>query len=225
MTITANKNMETGMEEAMAMVMDVEMEKKIKVKIEENRLVNNHQTKIMKTKVLTIALIFLTLGTSVSAQRRYSSSEEYGNTLNIGLGIGGYSGYYGYIGHTLPVFDINYEFGVAKNFTLAPFITLYSYSDGNYREYVTPIGVKGTLYLDKFLHAGRNWDFYVAGSLGAALVSTSWYDDYYGDRTYRKSVDPLYLDFHVGTEYHISKKVGMFLDLSTGVSTIGLAIH
>src|ERR1035437_3678641 len=145
----------------------------------------------MKTKtILAISLALALSVSTLSAQTRHRTySEGYGHTLNIGLGIGGYSGYYGYIGHTLPVFDINYEFGVARNFTLAPFITLYSYSDGNYREYVTPIGVKGTLYLDKFLHAGRNWDFYVAGSLGAALVSTSWYDDYYGDRTYRKSVD------------------------------------
>jgi hypothetical protein len=184
----------------------------------------------MKTKILTITLVLLTVVTSLSAQRRsysnsYSSSDEYGHTLNIGLGIGGYSGYYGYIGHTLPVFDINYEFSVARNFTLAPFITLYSYSDNNYSSTVTPIGVKGTWYLDRFLNAGPRWDFYLAGSLGFALVNTTWNDNYYGDRGYYHSADPLYLDLHAGTEYHISKKVGMFLDLSTGVSTIGIAIH
>jgi len=182
----------------------------------------------MKTRILIISMTLLALGSNLSAQRRSRSSyssDEYGNTLNIGVGIGGYSGYYGYIGHTLPVFDINYEFSVAKNFTLAPFITLYSYSDANYRSYVTPIGAKGTLYLDRLLHAGSNWDFYAAGSLGVALVSTSWNSDYYGDRSYYTSTDPLYLDLHVGTEYHISKKVGAFLDLSTGVSTIGIAIH
>jgi hypothetical protein len=30
---------------------------------------------------------------------------------------------------------------------------------------------------------------------------------------------------HVGAEYHLSRKVGLFLDLSTGVSTLGLAFH
>lgn len=178
----------------------------------------------MKALTLTVALILLTLGTNLSAQKN-SGYGEYGNTLNIGLGIGGYSGYYGYVGHTLPVFNINYEFGVARNFTLAPFVTLYSYSDPNYTTYVTPIGVKGTLYLDQLLHAGSRWDFYVAGSLGVSLVSTTWNDNYYGDRTYYRSVDPLYLDLHLGTEYHISRNIGAFLDLSTGISTIGIAIH
>ena len=178
----------------------------------------------MKVLKLTIAFVLLTLGTNLSAQKN-SYNDTYGHTLNLGLGIGGYSGYYGYIGHTLPVFNINYEFGVARNFTLAPFVTLYSYSDPNYTTYVTPIGVKGSLYLDQLLHAGRNWNFYVAGSLGVALVSTTWNADYYGDRTYYHSTDPLYLDLHLGTEYRLSRNLGIFLDLSTGVSTIGLAIH
>lgn len=178
----------------------------------------------MKTITFAIALLILTLGTNLSAQNNYYS-DEYGPTLNIGLGIGGYSGYYGYIGHTLPVFDINYEFGVARNFTLAPFLTLYSYSDPNYTSTVTPIGVKGSYYLDQLLHAGSRWNFYVAGSLGIALASTTWNQNYTGDRTYYTSINPLYIDFHLGTEYHISRQIGAFLDLSTGVSSIGIAIH
>ncbi|MDD4972113.1 MAG: hypothetical protein PHT07_22020 [Paludibacter sp.] len=178
----------------------------------------------MKAFTLTVALILMTLGTNLSAQK-YSNYDGHGHTLNIGLGIGGYSGYYGYIGHTLPVLNVNYEFGVTKNFTLAPFITLYSYSDPNYITYVTPVGVKGTFYLDQLLHAGRNWNFYVAGSLGAAIVTTTWNDNYYGDRSYYRSVDPLYLDFHVGAEYLFTRNVGAFVDLSTGISTIGIAIH
>jgi hypothetical protein len=179
----------------------------------------------MKKVTFIAALFLLSLGANLSAQRHFQSDERYGGALNLGLGIGGYSGYYGYIGHTLPVLNINYEFGVVRNFTLAPFITLYSYTDGNYRELVTPIGVKGTLYLDQLLHAGPHWDFYVAGSLGVALVSTTWDANYNGDRTYYHSVDPLYGDFHLGTEYHFTNHIGAFLDLSTGVSTVGIAIH
>lgn len=178
----------------------------------------------MKTLIFSIALVLSTLGTNLSAQRTIFS-EKHGSTLNLGLGIGGYSSYYDNIGHTLPVFAINYEIGIARNFTLAPFLTLYSYTDGNYRELVTPIGVKGTVYLDQLLRAGSNWDFYVAGSLGVALVNTTWDADYYGDRLYYQSTSPLYLDFHVGTEYRLSNSLGIFLDLSSGVSTIGLAIH
>jgi len=178
----------------------------------------------MKTLKITVALILITLGTNLSAQN-YRANDGYGHTLNIGLGIGGYSSYYGYNGYVLPAFDINYEFQVARNFTLAPFITLYSYSDPNYTTWVTPIGVKGTYYLDQLLHAGPHWNFYVAASLGAAIVSTTWNADYNGDRTYYTAANPLYVDLHVGTEYRFNRNIGAFLDLSTGISTIGIAIH
>ena len=185
----------------------------------------------MKAFTLAVALVLITLGTDLSAQRheRISSYNDYGHTLNLGLGVGGYYGYYGYIGHTLPVFNVNYEFGVAKNFTLAPFVTFYTYSYNDpdpyysYTNYVTPIGVKGTYYLDQLLHAGSHWNFYVAGSLGMAIVSTVWDTDYSGVRSY--SHDPLYVDFHVGTEYRFNRNIGAFVDLSTGVSTVGIAIH
>ncbi|MBW8324275.1 MAG: hypothetical protein K0M50_05880 [Prolixibacteraceae bacterium] len=180
----------------------------------------------MKTKIFTLALLslFLIVGTNLSAQKR-TGSESY-KGLNLGLGIGGYSGYYGYVGHTLPVFNINYEFDVAPSFTLAPFVSFYSYRNDKYyyNETVIPIGVKGSYYFDQILNANSNWDFYLAGSLGFAVVNSRW-DSGYTRGDYYDKVNPLFLDLHIGTEYHLSNKVGLFLDLSTGVSTIGLAIH
>ena len=178
----------------------------------------------MKKIAITLVLFLTVLSSGLSAQHSVFS-ERHGGTLNLGLGIGGYSGYYGYIGHTLPVLHANYEFDVARNFTLAPFATLYSYTDNNYRETVIPVGVKGTLYLDRLLRASSRWDFYGAGSLGFSLVSTRWDDGYNGDRTYYKTASPLFLDLHLGTEFHLTNHLGLFLDLSTGVSTIGLAIR
>ncbi len=182
-------------------------------------------------KLYTIALAFLLvslLNTTGFAQ------EKYGSTLNLGLGIGGYSGYYKYSGHTLPVLNINYEFDVAKNFTLAPFISLSSfanrYKDGNgnyymYRETVVPIGVKGTYYLDGLVKTSSAWDIYVAGSLGFAIVNTRWDANYYGDKNMYRRGNPLFMDLHLGAEYHFNNRIGAFLDLSTGVSTLGIAIH
>lgn len=163
-----------------------------------------------------------------------SSTEKYGNTLNLGVGIG----YYGYIGHALPVLHANYELGVTKNFTLAPFVTFYSYSQdyywGNknypyryysYRETVIPIGVKGTYYFDELLKANSKWDFYLGASLGFAIRNVRWDSDYYGDRYAYHNTSGAYLDLHIGTEYHFNQHLGAFLDLSSGVSTLGLAIH
>ena len=178
----------------------------------------------MKTKIFILILFLTVLGSTVSAQHNVRNSENYGRTLNLGLGIGGYAGYYGYIAHSIPVFNINYEFDVANSFTLAPFMTFFTYHKNYYQETVIPLGVKGTYYFDKILGANPDWDFYLAGSLGFSLVKTRWDNGYYQDNTYN-AANPVFLDLHIGAEYHLSNKVGLFLDLSTGVSTLGLAFH
>jgi hypothetical protein len=187
-------------------------------------------------KIIIASMFFLAVLSIKSRAQESTSSEQYGKTLNLGLGIG----YYGYIGHSVPVFHLNYEFNVANNFTLAPFITFYTYkygyywqdNSGNhpyrnyyYHETVIPIGLKGTYYFDDLLQANSKWDFYLAGSLGFAIVNSSWDNDYYGDKNVYRGARSLYFDLHIGTEYHFNNHLGAFLDLSTGVSTIGLAIH
>ena len=170
--------------------------------------------------------------TLVCANRPITS--QYGNTLNLGIGIG----YYGYLGFNTPVIHANYEFDVAKNFTLAPFISLYTYKkyyywggpnhpyqDYSYVQTVVPMGVKGAYYFDDILKANSKWDFYLAGSLGFALRRTKWQNTYYGDTKVINEGSNLYLDAHIGAEYHINSKAGLFLDLSTGVSTFGVAVH
>lgn len=193
----------------------------------------------MKKTTFTVLIILMIIGIRLEAQQtKNSSTDKYGKTLNIGIGVGGYSGYYGYIGRSLPVLHVDYEFDVAKNFTLAPFINFYTFKNeyywGNhnypyqyyyYRETVVPIGVKGAYYFDELLKANSKWDFYLGGSLGFAIVSSSWDSGYYGDKNYYRNANPLFLDIHVGTEYHLNSKVGLFLDLSSGVSTFGLSIH
>ncbi|NVO18880.1 MAG: hypothetical protein HXX13_04220 [Bacteroidetes bacterium] len=184
----------------------------------------------MKKTFFTILLALLFCGAIVSAQKT-GYSEKHGNTFNLGIGIGGYGGYYNYVGHSVPVVDINYEFDVARNFTLAPFISFSSYRNGYYwndntyyfHESIIPIGVKGSYYFDQIFQAGPKWDFYLAGSLGFAIIRTSWDNGYNGDRGYYQAGSPFFFDFHAGAEYHFNHHVGGFLDLSTGVSTIGLS--
>lgn len=192
----------------------------------------------MKKIAIASILFFTLLSINTNAQDK-AVTEKFGNTLNLGAGIG----YYGYVGHSMPFGTINYEFDVAKNFTLAPFVGAYSYQryyywgnpnqpnwDPSYRQYsyrvtVIPVGVKGTYYFDQLFHAGSKWDFYAAGSVGFAIRNVVWESDYYGDKNVYHNPSPLYLDAHIGAECHVSQKVGLFLDLSTGVSTFGLAVH
>ena len=186
-------------------------------------------------KTMAVAALMAT-GISAFAQdnnapRKTPRAESFGNTLNLGLGVA----YYGYLGGDAPIFFANYEFNVARNFTLAPFIgiaSFRSYDDyyyGNayyyYHETIIPIGVKGTYYFDELLNLNKKWDIYAAASLGFVYDHITWDDGYNGDHGRAHSASPLYLDLHAGAEYHFNKRLGIFLDLSTGVSTLGLAIH
>jgi hypothetical protein len=166
------------------------------------------------------------------------AQEKYGNTLNLGLGIGGSVGYYSYVNKSLPVLNFNYEFDVAKNLTIAPFISLTTYTNsyfwGNannparyytYRETIIPIGAKGTYYFDDLLVANKHWDFYLAGSVGAVIANQNWDDNYNGDKKYYPRGNDWFFDIHIGSEYHFNNKIGAFIDVSSGVSTIGLAFH
>ncbi len=185
-----------------------------------------------KIYIFSLLTVFYTF--TANSQRKQFSGEQYGHVLNVGFG----NGYFSYVGHSIPVLHANYEFQVARNFTLAPFITFYSYSNyqywGNaqnpyknyyYRQSVIPIGLKGSFYLDDLFSAGDNWDFYMAGSLGVALRTTTWDDGYMGNRSISHGTSGVYLDGHLGVEYHINQKIGALIDLSTGISTFCLAIH
>jgi hypothetical protein len=180
----------------------------------------------------TLSLLFASILTiSASAQEKTISS-KHGNNLNIGVG----GGYYSYRGNPTPFVMLNYEMDVAKNFTLAPFIGFYSYTNtyywGNknypyqyygYRETAVPLGVKAAFYFDDLLKANNKWDFYVAASLGFVFRTVSWDAGYYGDRNYVQETSPLYVAAHLGTRYHVSQKIGIFLDLSSDFSTFGLS--
>jgi hypothetical protein len=190
-------------------------------------------------KTIIIAIAFLTIFTFNSNAQDKPAAEKFGKTLNLGAGIG----YYGYVGGMVPVGTMNFEFDVVRNFTLAPFVGVYGYqnryywgnpsyakSDPSYRYYTyrtiaVPMGVKGTYYFDELFHTNAKWDFYAAGSVGFIFRSVVWENGYEGDRQVYQTATPLYLDAHIGGEYHMTQKAGLFLDLSTGVSTIGLAFH
>lgn len=194
----------------------------------------------MKSQLLSLLFVSLFLNGTLSAQ------EKYGKTFNLGVG----ATYYGYVGHASPVIMLNYEIDVVKSFTLAPFIGFFTYRNDydywygpgrgpkrgpnpppgyyydryHYRQTVVPFGVKGTYYFDDLLNANDKWDFYAAASLGFAIRTTRWEDDYYRDDYYARR-SSFYGDLHIGVEYHASKSIGLFADASLGMFLVGLAIH
>lgn len=189
----------------------------------------------MKRKIILIFVAIFATNYAVTGQES-NASEKFGNSLNLGIGLA----YYGYVNNSVPAINVNYEFDVLRNFTLAPSISYYSYSNSyywgdknknypyryyDYSETVIPIGIKGSYYFDELLVANDNWDFYASGSLGFALVSSTWENSYYGDKNAYRGAQPMFFNIHIGSEYHFNNHLGIYLDLSTGISTIGLAIH
>lgn len=192
-------------------------------------------------RVLAATIVLSALGANAYSQEavvvhehrhHHPRYENYGNTLNGGLGMV----YYGYVGRTVPALHLNYEIDVARNFTLAPFVTYFGYRDyyytpnefgprSYYQRSVMPVGLKGSYYFDEILHANNHWDFYLGASLGAAFRKTVAVNRYYGTRDVQRSATGLYGDAHIGTEYHLNRSLGLTLDLSTGISTIGIAGH
>ena len=160
--------------------------------------------------------------------------EHHGKVFNVSVGVG----YYGYVGHPLPLGNINYEAGIGRNFTLAPTISVYAYSNYNYwgddthpyrdyfyRETYIPIGLKASYSFDDLLNAGPRWDFYAGASAGYVYRHVVWENGYGGATDMIKKIDPYFIAAHIGSEYHFGAHTGIFLDLSTSVSTIGLAVH
>lgn len=188
---------------------------------------------------IILALTFI-LGANLPAKCQYTTpqptvySEQFGNTLNLGVGMG----YFSYIGYAVTAFHADYELSLSRNFTLAPFIDMFSIQDqvywGNnqnsyryyhYREMAFPIGLKGSYYLDRFLNLNRNWDLYLAASVGVTIRTFTWQDGDNAQSSVNEGSGPLFLELHAGGEYHATRRLGIFVDLSTRVSTIGLSIH
>ncbi|PBQ31086.1 hypothetical protein CNR22_04660 [Sphingobacteriaceae bacterium] len=188
----------------------------------------------MKKALLIFGIVFSMFSTEVSAQSSYNTAprEKFGPQINIGAGLG----YYGPGGYLAPAIVGSVEFDIARNITLAPFVGFYTYSNyyywggpnhpyGNYRyrETVVPIGVKGAYYFDQLFQASEKWDFYAAASAGFAIRSRSWDSGYYGDRDVVAGPSPLYVTAHIGSRVHLTQVFGLYLDLSTGMSTFGLS--
>jgi hypothetical protein len=185
---------------------------------------------LLKIRLVATAILLLSAINGYSQVNRPSSGEYYGNTLNLGLGLP-----YVHDWGRVPYFTANYEFNVSKNITIAPFIGYLSFRsetgypwNGNYfhyRQTVVPIGAKGTFYFDRLLRLSSRWDIYAALSAGYIYSHEVWDAGFYGNKEVAASISNLYLDLHIGAEYHINRRTGLFLDLSRNVSTFGVALH
>ncbi len=187
----------------------------------------------MKLSHLKLCFLFYLLSGSCFSQEK-EDAEQYGNTINIGFGYG----YYPYVGYPVTALVANSEINLERNTTVAPFVAYYSYEQkyywGNesnefryyqYSEKVIPLALKVSYYFDELIHVPVRWDLYAAASFGFIFRKTTWESTYHGPKQINPGMGPLFIDAHLGAEYHFTKKLGVQLDLSTGMATCGLALH
>jgi hypothetical protein len=168
-------------------------------------------------KLRALAAGLLAVAGVHSAQAQISSasfSERFGNTLNIAVGGPYFPGW-----GRAPYFTANYEFLVAPNLTLAPFVGAMAYNRSyfvgslleKYSQRLLVVGGKGTYYFDDLLRLGPSWDLYAGLSLGFVSNSLTWAS--WGTHSAVEEVTPFYLDVHLGAEYHITRRTGLILDV------------
>lgn len=187
----------------------------------------------MNTKHI-VALLFLTLTWDFVLAQEKEADAGFGKTINVSVGLG----YYRYVGYPVQTIHADYELQIDKNLTAAPFVTIYSYNSSyvwgdlntSYRKYdysetAIPIGIKVSYYLDDLVNAASQWDFYFSGSLGYVFRKTIWETAYDGKKEINPGMGPLYLDVHTGAEFHVTKPLGLTLDVSLTMATLGIAVH
>ncbi len=119
----------------------------------------------------------------------------------------------------ISIFHANFEFDAGRNFTLAPFISFYNFTN------FIPIGVKGSYYFDEALNLNREWDMYVGVSAAMGIVSDNWNNQFYRDLYRFRGPNQLNFDAHLGIEYQVTPRLGIYADLAGNSQSIGLVLR
>jgi hypothetical protein len=143
-------------------------------------------------KLLTIAFFSaFTFGTSTVV----SAQESYAGALNVFATLGNNSSV-----------SANYEFALAKNFTISPEATIPFDLD-----YISA-GARVDYYFDSLLNLVEPWDVWAGAGVGFNIGSDSNNDD-------------LNLNLHIGGEYKFNQTWGLILEGGNGGGSLGVGIH
>ena len=187
----------------------------------------------MRILLLTLShLFFIAIGNFCVAQNKLP--EQFGSTLNLGPILN-----YGLNSNAnLLYFHVEYEIDLVKNLTIAPFVNFSNITRNNYfnelnspnkinyySQPIMPVGIKFTYYLDPIVNLHPKWDLFMGGSTGFAIRKiankTSGLNS---NQSINNGSSGLMFNLHLGTEYHFSKRGGVFLDVSRRTFSLGLAV-
>ncbi|MCP4521778.1 MAG: hypothetical protein GY827_08840 [Cytophagales bacterium] len=175
----------------------------------------------------------LNLGSIRNMNTGSAITTDYSGTLNVGLGTG-YNGYDG-----IPILAHYEALEAANSLTLGLFLGFgtssydFTYTveengetvlkEDSYRRSYIPVGIKGVYYIDDLLGLIDELDIYGGVSIGFTYWSYTSSNDQFDEDNFNSGTSPLFWTFHIGIEYHVNDKVGVFLDASTGMSSLGVS--
>ncbi|WP_139263135.1 hypothetical protein [Flammeovirga pacifica] len=177
----------------------------------------------MNTKINYLASFFTCLMLAIStfsfAQENKKSGgggASYLGPGNLNVGLSTYWSYSSSLG-----VQLDYEFNLARDFTVGPSLSYAGYSDSWYNYSVFGLGARFRWYADRVLNITHpKWDVFANGDIGFSI----WSHKYTGPGTDPKSqssTSPLWIGLGIGGKFHFNDKIGLQLIIGSGAQ-IGL---
>jgi len=155
-------------------------------------------------KKILIAIIFLAV-CQISYTQHYSNNKTL---LNLGVGLSGWG---------VPVYG-GLDFSVSKDVTVGGEVSFRSYDENwngyNYHHSITGLVGNVNYHFGRWLDVPSSFDFYTGLNLGFYIWSNP--NDYTGNHS-----SGLGLGAQLGGRYYFSNKVGINLELGSGIINLG----
>ncbi len=199
--------------------------------------------------ICTLSLLSFPLLGAAPEKRITANELRYANRLNIGFGYNYYAGIPFIINYELS----NKALGMAEDpleayqmgLTFAPQVGFYRYSNwypspaaaySNYNYTVNNLffGVKLHAYIDRVIDLPKNLDLYFAVAPQFMIRRVTW--DYPSNvpgiyqpnnkwLANRRGRNTFALPIHIGAEYKLNRNIGVWGDIGTMMSTVGLSFR
>ncbi|AZQ61841.1 hypothetical protein EI427_06195 [Flammeovirga pectinis] len=194
---------------------------------------------------LSLILAFLMLGMTINVnaqsnkdddENRNSSSSNHSSKKRSSSGAGNYSGVHNlnvglasYWNHGGTGIQVDYEFHLAKDFTVAPSLSYASHihqnhNNDDWRHSTIGLGARFRWYADRVLNITHpKWDVFASGDIGFAINSYKYVGNGNHSEDYNGSTSsPLWIGLGIGGKYHFNDKIGLQVILGSGAQ---IGIH
>ncbi|MBB6459564.1 hypothetical protein [Flammeovirga kamogawensis] len=178
----------------------------------------------MKTKINYILFLLMLIGASLSSYGqnddnkksgggKSAGSGNYAGVNNLNLGLVTYWSHSGSL-----AFQADYEFNLARDFTVGPSVSYSSWKNNNYNYYNIGLGARFRWYADRVLNITHpKWDVFANGDIGFNINGNN-----VPDGQNATSYSALWLGIGIGGKFHFNEKIGLQLIIGSGAQ---IGIH